>query len=151
MLQDVFEERGDIPAMIKSFAIVASVEKDLDKSPAFLEKAKNILAKLADRSRDRRMEMLLKHIGFDKALPVSECLRRLELLRALEPGVLCMDRSRGFGVVAQLDDFAQQVVVDYETRRGHRLGLSYAAECLNLLGENHLLPSAIAGLNMLMS
>jgi transcription elongation GreA/GreB family factor len=138
MLEERLVAAGDDAALLRLFRLAAAASRERDRDPAFRAGCVRRFAAMAEARRDRRTEMLLRHAGFDKPLYASECLRRLDLLRNLAPGALCLDRSRGFGVVAALDDFAQQVVVDYESKPGHRLSLGYAAECLTLLGENHL-------------
>lgn len=132
MLQDRFIEAADDVSLAGLFAVIARAFGERDQDSAFRSDCLKQLLAIAEVRRDRRVVMFLEHAGFDKTLPVSECIRRLQLLRALAPGVLCMDSSRGFGVVVALDEFARQVVVDYEGKRAHRLGLAYAAECWHL-------------------
>jgi transcription elongation GreA/GreB family factor len=78
-------------------------------------------------------------LGDDAGMPPAEWLRRLELLFALAPGVLCYDRTWGFGVVARLDAFYAKVTVDFTRKRGHAMTFGYASEALKLIDETHLL------------
>ncbi|MFH1477240.1 MAG: GreA/GreB family elongation factor [Verrucomicrobiota bacterium] len=89
--------------------------------------------------KDNAILALIPHAGFNKHLPATECLRRFCLLRRLRPEALCYEKTWGFGVVAELDAYAHQVVINFEKQKNHRLALAYAAETLELLDENHLL------------
>ncbi len=81
----------------------------------------------------------VKNCGLERRIPVTECLDRLTLLRALKPGTLCVDKTWGFGIVQSTDPFYERVTVDFDKKSGHELSMSYAAETLELLDENHLL------------
>ncbi|HNR94844.1 MAG TPA: GreA/GreB family elongation factor [Kiritimatiellia bacterium] len=82
---------------------------------------------------------LVYSAGFDEEIPLAECFRRLELLRALKPGTLCYDATWGAGTVRGTDGFYKKVTIDFEKRRGHELSYAYAGETLKLLDEDHLL------------
>jgi transcription elongation GreA/GreB family factor len=81
----------------------------------------------------------LKNCGLQGRVPVSECLDRLERLRALTPGSLCMDKTWGFGIVRSVDPFYEKVTVDFERKPEHEFSMSYAAETLRLLDRRHIL------------
>lgn len=81
----------------------------------------------------------VKNCGLERRIPVTECLDRLTLLRALKPGTLCVDKTWGFGIVQSTDPFYERVTVDFDKKNGHELSMSYAAETLELLDEKHLL------------
>jgi len=87
----------------------------------------------------RPLQVYVDQAGFQKSLPGIECLRRLQLLMDLRPGVLCQDRTWGFGVVRQVDTFYKRVEIDFEKKPEHQLTFEYAAETLELLDEQHLL------------
>lgn len=89
--------------------------------------------------KDQDVLKLISHAGFNKNLPAVECLRRLHILRRLQPGALCYEKTWGFGTVAELDAYANQVVIDFEKKKAHRMALAYAAETLAMLDEDHLL------------
>jgi transcription elongation GreA/GreB family factor len=82
---------------------------------------------------------LVEQAGFDKGLPGRESVRRLRLMRGLQPGALCYDRTWGLGEVTQVDFFYQKVHIDFERKIGHQLSLAYAGEALDLVGEDHIL------------
>lgn len=89
---------------------------------------------------DRLGAALVASAGFDRAeIPLRECLRRLRVLTALKPGVLCNDKTWGFGVVARLDDFYRKITIDFEPNAGHQMSFNYAGETLELLDEQHLM------------
>jgi len=82
---------------------------------------------------------LIPHAGFNKNLPATECLQRFCRLRRLRPEALCYEKTWGFGIVAELDAYAHQVVINFEKKKAHRMALAYAAETLALLDDDHLL------------
>ena len=81
----------------------------------------------------------MAHAGFPAGLPPAECFRRLDLLLALHPKALCLDKTWGFGMVRRVDFFYGRVEIDFEHKPDHSLSLAYAAEALELLSEDHLL------------
>jgi transcription elongation GreA/GreB family factor len=85
-------------------------------------------------------KILVKNAGFPEAgISATEAVRRLLLLARLEKGVLCTDKTWGFGTVQRVDDFYARVTIDFDRKRGHEMALSYAAEALELLPVHHLL------------
>lgn len=76
--------------------------------------------------------------GWDKPIAPAEAARRLRTLMTLESGVLCLERSWGFGVVRGLDDLARKIEIDFESKAGAWLTYAYAAEGLTLLAPDHL-------------
>jgi len=87
-------------------------------------------------TRDART--LADQAGFGKH-PPRECVRRLQVLLALKPGVLCYDRTWGFGVVKSTDVFYARVEIDFERRQAHQMSMAYAAEVVQILDDDHLL------------
>ena len=81
----------------------------------------------------------LVQAGFDSELPLPEKLRRLRTLLALVPGALCQEKTWGFGVVAGVDDFYGRATIHFDRKRGHEMTLAYAAECLQMIGPDHLM------------
>lgn len=86
-----------------------------------------------------RMEVCIRSAGFNANLPARECLRRLRVLRALQPETLCYEKTWGFGIVSEIAEFTRQVRIDFEKKKRHWMSLAYAAESLQLLGDDHLL------------
>jgi transcription elongation GreA/GreB family factor len=82
----------------------------------------------------------LDHAGFDNPrVPLSEALRRIDVLRGLVPDTLCHDKTWGFGIVRNIDDFYGKVEIDFDRKARHEMTLSYAAETLELIGPEHLM------------
>lgn len=85
-------------------------------------------------------KVLFKNAGFaDKGITAAEAVRRMELLARLQKGVLCVDKTWGFGTVQRVDDFYARVTIDFERKRGHEMAMAYAAESLDIVPESHLL------------
>lgn len=81
---------------------------------------------------------LVEQSGFDSGIAPDEAFRRLRMLRGLKQGVVCYDKSWGTGVIGKIDHFYKRVDIDFRKKRGHQLALSYAAEKLLILDEQHL-------------
>ncbi|MFO7870060.1 MAG: GreA/GreB family elongation factor [Kiritimatiellia bacterium] len=85
-------------------------------------------------------------------VPVEESLGRLGVLKKLVPGAYCLDKTWGFGVVRNVDDFYGKITVDFEAKPGHAMSFAYAAETLELVDRNHILafkhrdPDGMAGM-----
>ena len=109
--------------------------------PGIGNACEQFLAACFDARRDPTGSALVRECGFTSGqdVPLQEAARRLRILRRLAPGVLCFEKTWGFGVVLGVDALNKKVLVDFEKRKGHRLSLAYAAETLRLLDETHLL------------
>lgn len=81
----------------------------------------------------------IKCCGLEQRVPIAEALDRLDLLRALKEGSLVVDKTWGFGIVQQVDPFYAKVTIDFDRKPSHEMSLSYAAESLELLTDDHLL------------
>ncbi len=81
---------------------------------------------------------LVKNAGFSDQ-SASEAVRRLQVLLSLQKGTMCREKTWGFGVVKRVDDFYGRVTIDFDSKRGHEMALSYAAETLDILSPEHLL------------
>ena len=88
--------------------------------------------------KDRLGVAFVKNAGFDGDVTLKEALRRLGVLMQLSQGVFCHDNTWGFGVVRRLDDFYAKVTIDFDGKRGHQLSFAYAAETLEIIGDDHL-------------
>lgn len=79
-------------------------------------------------------------IGLDKPqVPLRECLRRWHLLRRIKPGIYCIEKSWGFGVVQRIDEYAGRFIIDFENKPGHGLTFAYTAEALQIPPDDHLM------------
>lgn len=88
---------------------------------------------------DRLGKALVESVGFEKDVPVKDCLQRLDTLSRLQPGVLCYDKTWKFGVVQKVDEFYKKVTIDFTEKAGHQMSFAYAAETLTLLADDHFL------------
>lgn len=82
---------------------------------------------------------LVDQAGAEQNVNPREGVRRLRVLQALQPESLCFDKTWGLGVVIKLDYFNKKLNVDFERKFGHQLGLAYASQTLQLVGEDHVL------------
>ena len=62
-----------------------------------------------------------------------------EQLEQLKPGSYCLHKSWGFGRVAEWNLLLNQVVIDFEKKKGHPMQLQYAAENLTPIPAEHFL------------
>lgn len=134
LLQDSLAEGGaPEPALRVLGARVSWGDATPDATARWKEAALNAL----EPSHERKS--LVPHAGFDQGIAPVECVRRLQLLLRLKPGVLCLDKTWGFGLVRRVDTFYGRVEIDFEKKAQHTMSLVYAAEALQLLDEGHLL------------
>ncbi len=88
---------------------------------------------------DRLARILVKHAGFETSIPFAKALARLKVLMRLKPGQFCQDKTWGFGVVREVDDFHERVIIQFAEKPEHAMSLGYAAEALELVAPDHLL------------
>ena len=67
-----------------------------------------------------------------------------ETLSLLEPGASCLHKSWGFGRVAEWSLLTGQIVVDFESKKGHVMQAQYAADTLQPIPPNHILARKIS-------
>jgi transcription elongation factor GreA len=60
-------------------------------------------------------------------------------LQAMEPGAYCIHRSWGFGHIKSYDDTAQQLVIDFKGKKGHRMDPAFCINTMEILPEKHIL------------
>lgn len=82
---------------------------------------------------------LIEQSKSERIISARESVRRLRLLRSLKDGSLCYDKTWGMGSVTKVDFFNKKVEIDFERKLGHKLSLSYAAESIQIIDENHIL------------
>ncbi len=61
-----------------------------------------------------------------------------EKVSALEPGVFCLHKSWGPGVVKEWDLFGDRMTIDFEGKPGHPMKLQFAATSLEVLSADHI-------------
>ncbi|MBW0001392.1 MAG: GreA/GreB family elongation factor [Verrucomicrobia bacterium] len=59
-------------------------------------------------------------------------------LERLRPGTYCFHKSWGFGQINAWNLLVNQVIVDFQAKKGHPMQLQYAAETLQPLPESHI-------------
>lgn len=62
-----------------------------------------------------------------------------EQLEALTPGTFCVHKSWGVGKIADWDRLGVKVIVDFEEKQGHELGMKFAGLSLTPLPEDSFL------------
>jgi len=72
-----------------------------------------------------------------------------EKLSKLEPGAACSHKSWGVGRIAEWDLLGDRVLIDFETKAGHPMKLSFAAESLTALPADHILARRVTDLDTL--
>ncbi|QHI69363.1 GreA/GreB family elongation factor [Tichowtungia aerotolerans] len=86
-----------------------------------------------------RKEQKFIEPAFEKASSIEEAFLRLRHLRAMKRGMLCYNKTWGFGIIDRIDAFYQKVEIEFEKKGDHELAFSYAAEALEVLDDDHLL------------
>ncbi len=77
------------------------------------------------------LEKLVQREKIDRATA-----QQLELL---PPGTFCHHKSWGAGKIAEWDRLGVKVIVDFETKKGHELGMKFAAMSLTPIAEDSFL------------
>ncbi len=65
--------------------------------------------------------------------------RQAEHLEKLKPGTYCLHKSWGFGKVAEWNLLLNQVLINFQSKKGHAMQLAYAADNLSALAPEHFL------------
>jgi len=65
--------------------------------------------------------------------------KQAEILEVLQPGNYCTHRSWGFGKVAEWNMLTGQMVIDFESKKGHTMQAGYAANSLKPIPNEHTL------------
>jgi transcription elongation factor GreA len=60
-------------------------------------------------------------------------------LEKLKPGTYCLHKSWGFGKVAEWNLLLNQIVIDFQGKKGHPMQLNYAADNLTVIEPTHFL------------
>lgn len=135
LLQDVLAEAGEFEAAVD---VILRRTTWLPATPETSQLLRQEIDGILSRDPARRTR--LGEAGFDRPnVTPREAVRRTRVLLALAPETLCYDKTWKFGVVRRLDPVIKKVEIDFETRQGHAMAYSYAAETLQILGHDHLL------------
>lgn len=132
MLQDALIKAGDTPGLIRWLRTQA-VEHPGDR--AFGSACAALLRKV---TQDRALLAFIDCVAFGETSP-AESFRRLDVLLALKPDTLCMDRTWGLGVIRRVDDFYRKLIIDFHNKPAHQMTFIYGAEVLTPVDDQHLL------------
>ena len=83
-------------------------------------------------------EELAEAVDAEKLTPQAA-----EALSRLTPGSCCLHKSWGFGRVAEWSLLTGQILVDFQSRKGHPMQAQYAAETLQPISAEHILARKI--------
>lgn len=133
ILQETLLSRRDINKSLELLEIRSMISSDDEKIRGVVVSTIGALLK------DTMGAAMIASCGLDEKVPVAEALKRLKNLYNLKPGVLCLDKTWGFGVIVRLDDFYKKVTVDFSKKAAHQMSFSYASQSLEILDDGHLL------------
>ncbi|MBN2302352.1 MAG: GreA/GreB family elongation factor [Lentisphaerae bacterium] len=133
LLQDCLSTEEHVENLISILSLRCRIEND---SSNLKNLCRNSLKKALP---ERRGLILMKNSGFETDTSALECVRRLDVLRKLAPGVLCLDKTWGAGEVKRVDDFYEKVTIDFDKKKDHQMSFAYAAETLEIISEDHVL------------
>lgn len=83
-------------------------------------------------------KMILEHVGLMDAA-ISNLVKRIEVLRALQPNVFVCSNSWGFGQVIKVDAFYGRITIDFANKSGHVMSLAVAGQSLTVADEAHIM------------
>lgn len=87
---------------------------------------------------------------FEKLVATGKISRQhLEPLLLLAQSGYCMHRSWGFGKITTVDTVFARVSIDFQSKAGHSMDLSFAAESLKPISKDHILARKAADLGAL--
>ncbi|MCC7300786.1 MAG: GreA/GreB family elongation factor [Verrucomicrobia bacterium] len=86
-----------------------------------------------------RKEQKFIEPAFEKASSTEAAFLRLKHLRSMKKGMLCYNKTWGFGIINRVDPFYQKVEVAFEKKGDHEMAFSYAADSLEVLTDDHLM------------
>ncbi|MCL1910497.1 MAG: hypothetical protein FWG05_06155, partial [Kiritimatiellaeota bacterium] len=107
----------------------------LGNAPAYGEECRDVLSSAASA---RLEESIIASVPFGVEKPL-ECLKRIENLLSLKPGVAVAERSWGYGTVAGTDEFYKRVIVDFDAKPAHSMSFAFAATALKPITPDHML------------
>lgn len=65
--------------------------------------------------------------------------KQADQLDQLKPGTYCLHKSWGFGQIAEWNLLLNQIVIDFQGKKGHSMQLGYAADNLTVISPTHFL------------
>ena len=87
---------------------------------------------------------------FEKLAAAGKLTRQnVEALVALTENGYCFHRSWGFGKIVSMDPVFARCVIDFQTKPGHAMDLTFAAESLKPISSDHIYARKVSGLEAL--
>lgn len=133
MLREELIRRGDGPGVL---SLLEGVCQWCGKNDAFRKSSEDALKAVF---KDRLGAAMVDSIGLASGIDLREALRRLRCLLGLKTGTLCLDKTWGFGIVRQVDEFYRRITIDFSRKQNHQMSFAYAGEALRILDEAHVL------------
>src|SRR3954465_13487657 len=72
--------------------------------------------------------------------------QHIDALVALTKSGYCLHRSWGFGKITTVDTVFSRFIIDFQSKAGHTMDLSFAAESLKPIDPNHILARKVSDL-----
>lgn len=134
MLQDILAERRNTDRALSVLEMrCAWMRPGIESSRTVRGEVAALIGADAD------LRALLDEVGFEKDVAAGESVRRFRTLSRIGEGILCYEKTWGFGVVRRMDHFQRRVEIDFDSKRGHQMSFAYAGEVLQILPPEHLL------------
>lgn len=133
LLEDTLVDRGLGDSLVRAVRARAASRESDSAFRLHVEKRLEFVFR-----NDPLRRKFVANAGFDKALNLKECFRRLDTLLNLKEGVLGLDKTWGIGRVRAVDAFYEKVTIDFARKRGHEMSFAYAAEAIQFVQEDHL-------------
>ncbi len=87
---------------------------------------------------------------FEKLVATAKITRpQMEALLQLTDNGYCWHRSWGFGKITTVDAVFGQFVIDFQTKKGHKMDLAFAAESLKPISKDHIYARKVADIESL--
>jgi transcription elongation GreA/GreB family factor/transcription elongation factor GreA-like protein len=95
-------------------------------------------------------ETLASKEDFEKLAAAGKLTRpQVEALTALTESGYCFHRSWGFGEIVSMDPVFGRCVIDFQSKPGHAMDLTFAAESLKPISSDHIYARKVSGLEAL--
>jgi transcription elongation GreA/GreB family factor len=87
---------------------------------------------------------------FEKLVATGKISRpQMDALLQLTDNGYCWHRSWGFGKITTVDAVFGQFVIDFQTKKGHKMDLAFAAESLKPISKDHIYARKVADIEAL--
>jgi transcription elongation factor GreA-like protein/transcription elongation GreA/GreB family factor len=87
---------------------------------------------------------------FEKLVATGKIARgQMDALLQLTDNGYCWHRSWGFGKITTVDTVFGQFVIDFQTKKGHKMDLAFAAESLKPISKDHIYARKVSDIEAL--